>query len=77
MTGPDQVKGGLGKLCNECGYVIQQLKRGTPWATRAEGNVGITKSWVKIDNCHMVLWCCETKRKANIMSSSTRNIYDL
>ena len=78
---PEQIKGESRRLCNKVDTEIIQLERGTPWANRAEGYVGITKSETKTDlkisNCPMVLWCYAVERRANILSASTRNIYEL
>ena len=78
---PEQVKGESRKLCNACDCHVHQLERGTPWANRSEGHVGIIKSWTKTDlkisNAPMVLWDYAVIRRANIMSSSSRNLYEL
>ena len=78
---PEQIKGESRQLCNKVDTEIIQLERGTPWANRAELYVGITKSETKTDlktsNCPMVLWCYAVERRANILSASTRNIYEL
>ena len=77
---PNQIKGKSMKLCNECDCKIQQLERCTLWSNCDEGHIGITKIWVendfKLSNCPMVLWCYATEKRSNIMSISTRNIYD-
>ena len=78
---PEQVKGESRRLCQKCDCEVVQLERATPWANRAEGHVGIVKSQTKTDlkisNSPMVLWCYASERRANILSSSTRNIYEL
>lgn len=77
----EQVGGDSKRLCQLSDCTIQQLERGTPWANRAEGHVGIIKNTIsddlKISNCPMVLWCYASERRSKILSSTSRNIYSL
>ena len=86
---PERIKGDYIRLCKKSDTQIIQQERGTPWDNRAEGHVGIIKSLVKTDlkefnypmvhlsNDTLIIWFYAAERRANIISSFSRNIYEL
>ena len=86
---PERIKGDYIRLCKKSDTQIIQQERGTPWDNRAEGHVGIIKSLVKTDlkefnypmvhlsNDPLIIWFYAAERRANIISSFSRNIYEL
>jgi hypothetical protein len=57
-------------FCNEIGSTLRALEEGTPWANKAELNVGLLKEAVRKDmkdqDSPMVFWDCCFERRARI-----------